>query len=142
MGNLSIFNDMIEEKLMGVHTAFVATIVSIPEDAKTATIQPLSMIKQYGKGAKAQSIIKDVPILQNARFKLEPYTLKYVKSVSGDSASYDELETVKRKKLEKGDVVFCVCADRDISETKKGSMTTPSVARHHDASDAVIIGVI
>lgn len=138
MGNLTVIDDIIEEKLYNVHTAFVAKITSISGDKTTASVQPLSMVKQYGKAAQKQSIITNVPILYNARYKLKPKTLKY--ESGGDVIS--TLETVERVELKAGDIVFCVCADRDISVTRTGSMTTPSVARHHNQSDAVIVGVL
>ena len=145
MGNLTAFDNIIEEKLMSMHTAFVAKIISVK--GNSATVQPLNMVKQYGKTAQKQTVLQDVPILFNAQNKLEPYNLTYVKDVSLNSATSisvtkETLETVKRKKLEAGDVVFCVCADRDISETKNGNMATPSVARHHNQSDAVIVGIL
>lgn len=142
MGNMTYFDDLINEKLMSVHTAFCAKILSISGDGASATIQPLNNVKQYGKAAQKQSVLKSVPILKNARFKLEPYKLRYVSSVNNHIPTYKELETVERKELSVGDTVYCICADRDISETAKGVQATPSVGRHHNMSDAVIVGVL
>lgn len=136
MGYASVFNDMIEEKLMGMNTAFVARIVSVGES--TATVQPLNKVKQYGKSAQKQSVIPNVPILYNARYKMKKYDLKY----KDWNDSNQTLKTFERIDLKAGDVVFCVCADRDITETKNGSMATPSVGRHHNMSDCVIVGVL
>lgn len=136
MGNVSILDSLMEEKLMNMHTAFVGRIISVSGD--TATVQPLNKVKQYGKAAQAQAVITDVPILYNARYKLKPYTLKY----EGGGDTVKELKTVERVDLKSGDIVFCVCADRDISETRNGSMVTPSVGRHHNQSDCVIVGCL
>ena len=43
------------------------------------------------------------------------------------------------KTLKAGDTVFCMCAERDITETKKGKFATPAQGRHM-MSDAVIVG--
>ncbi len=74
-----------------------------------AKVQPLNMVKAVGGKAQKQAAITDVPILQH-------------------------VGTVK-----KGDTVYCLCAERDITETKKGKFATPVQGRHM-LSDAVIIG--
>ena len=75
----------------------------------TAKEQPLNMVKAKGGKAQKQAPITDVPILQHVG------TLK------------------------KGETVFCVCAERDITETRKGKFATPVQGRHM-LSDAVIVG--
>lgn len=152
MGYSTIIENLIEEQLMNIHTAFVGKVISV--SGNTATVQPLNKVKQYGKKAETQSVIPNVPILNNARYKLQPATVKYVSDVDLDtnrsdgyvtSASVDittkTIETVKRVGLAKGDIVFCVCADRDITEARRGNMAVPSVG-HHSQSDAVIVGVL
>lgn len=74
-----------------------------------AKVQPLNMVKAVGGKAQKQAVIPQVPILQH---------------VSGVKA---------------GDTVFCVCAERDITETRKGNFATPVRGRHM-ISDAVIVG--
>lgn len=142
MGYQSVLENMMEEKLMSIHTAFIGKIISLSADKSKATIQPLNKVKQYAKTAQKQSILQDVPILYNARYKLKPKKLKYVSNVSDHSPVFETLETVERIELKSGDVVFCVCADREISETKNGNFALPSVARHHNQSDCVIVGVL
>ena len=152
MGNSTIFERMIEEKLLNIHTAFIGKIISV--SGNTAKVQPLNKVKQYGREAEQQSVLQNVPILNNARFKLQSATVEYVSDVDLDtnksdgyvtSASIDKttktIETVKRVGLTKGDIVFCVCADRDITEARRGNMAVPSIG-HHSQSDAVIVGVL
>lgn len=74
-----------------------------------AKVQPLNMVKMKGGAAQKQPVIPDVPILQH---------------VNG---------------VQKGDTVFCMCAERDITETRKGKYAVPASGRHM-LSDAVIVG--
>lgn len=76
-----------------------------------AKVQPLNMIKMKGGKAQKQPVITNVPILQH---------------VGG---------------ITKGDTVFCMCAERDITETRKGKFALPASGRHM-LSDAVVIGKI
>ena len=55
MGNISIFNDMIEDKLLNIRTAYIGKVLSF--NGTTATIQPLGVVKQYGKSASKQAIV-------------------------------------------------------------------------------------
>lgn len=109
------FDSLIEQKLLNLHTAFVAKVISVVIDTKTGEvirkIQPLNMIKMYGEKEREQSVIENVPILKHVG------------------------------EVKKGDLVFCVCAERNITEAKKGKMTCPPIGRH-SINDAVIIGVI
>ena len=74
-----------------------------------AKVQPLNMVKAIGGKAQKQAVIPNVPILKH-------------------------VEGVK-----KGDTVFCMCAERDITETRKGKYALPVIGRHM-LSDAVIVG--
>lgn len=76
---------------------------------KYAKVQPLNMVKAVGGKAQKQAPITKVPILE------------HVNSVKV------------------GDTVFCVCAERDITETRKGKFALPASGRHM-LSDAVIVG--
>ena len=78
-------------------------------DGKYAKVQPLNMVKAKGGESGKQPVIPKVPILQHV------------------------------EDLKKGDTVFCVCAERDITETKNGVFALP-VTGHHMLSDAVIVG--
>lgn len=81
----------------------------ISVEGNFAKVQPLNMVKAIGGKAQKQAVIPKVPILQH---------------VDGVAA---------------GDTVFCVCAERDISETRKGNFALP-VSGRHMLSDAVIVG--
>ena len=81
----------------------------ISVNGNLAKVQPLNMVKAKGGNAQKQAVIPDVPILQ------------HVGAVAA------------------GDTVFCVCAERDITETRKGNYDLP-VSGRHMLSDAVIVG--
>lgn len=153
MGNLTILENLIDEKLMNMHTCFIGKVTAT--NGKTATVQPLNKVKQYGKTAQTQSVIPNVPILENARYKLNPLDISCITSINLSTSKSDgyvtsvsvtpttkTLHTYSRESIGKGDIVVCVCGERDITETKKGKLATPSVGRHHNQSDAIIVGVL
>lgn len=76
-----------------------------------AKIQPLNIIKYSDGSEKIPDQISNVPIIKSAR------------------------------SAEIGDLVVCVCADRNISAAKRGRMEVPPKGRH-SISDSIIIGVL
>lgn len=131
MGNISYFEGLIEEKLLNLHTAYIAKVISYNNGK--ANIQPLTMVKAYGQPAKKQPPLSGVPVIQSARYKLAAQTIMDVTN--------KEVTVLQPTSLSSGDIVFCVCADRDISETKNGNTATPQIG-HHSMSDSVIVGVL
>lgn len=129
----NVLNNLVEQKLLNLHTAFFAKVLSVEgEDleSKTAKIQPLNMIKAAGQEAKKQAVMT-VPVLRNVqRFK--------VQQVKINNIQYDLLQALG---IEEGDIVLCLCGERDITETKKGNFAIPTTG-HHRISDAVIVGVM
>lgn len=124
----NVITGIIEQKLLNLHTGYFAKVVRT--SGNTATIQPLNMIKATGGTAKKQAVLT-VPILRNAcKFSTEEIT------VDG------RLITVaKAEPIAAGDIVFCLCGERDITETKQGRFAIPP-SGHHRISDSVIIGCI
>lgn len=123
MGQFKFIENMIEGKLLSLHTAYLAKVLSV--NGSKAKIQPLGMTKAYGETAKKQSPLSSVPILSSARYKA---TLK-----GGELADV--------KPIASGDIVLCVCCERDITEAKKGKNATPALG-HHSMSDSIIVGVL
>jgi len=113
MNGIGLIDDMIEEKLLHLHTAFLAKVLNFDEDTLTADIQPLSLTKQYGKAAIRQAVIKDVIYLEQIR------------------------PSQKSQAIDK--TVLCVCCERDISGTKNGSYALPVIG-HHTLHDCIIVG--
>ena len=124
----NVLNGLIEQKLLNLHTAFFAKVISV--NGNMAKIQPLNMIKSVGNTAKKQAVL-NVPILQGAKkFTTEKIT------INGTQVTIPKI-----KQIEAGDIVYCLCSERDITETKKGNFAIPPVG-HHRISDSVIIGVV
>lgn len=123
-----VISGMIEQKLLNLHTAYFATVISV--SGNSAKIQPLNMIKAAGQSGKKQAVLT-VPILKNVR-KFSTQTIM-VKDVTITVPKIDTIEA--------GDIVYCLCSERDITETKKGKFSIPPNG-HHRMSDSVIVGVI
>ena len=114
----TVFQGMIEQALLQVHTGFFAKVTAV--SGNLATVQPLNLVKAVGGQAQKQAVIPNCPVLDSA-----------VKFLSLSPA------TVRR--VQAGDTVYCVCADRDISETRTGSFATP-IPGHHTLDGAVVVG--
>lgn len=128
-----VLNGLIEQKLLGLHTAFFAKVLSVSGDS--AKIQPLNMIKATGKNAQKQAVMT-VPILKNVR-KFATKTITVTTEM--DDKFSITIPTVST--ISSGDIVYCMCSERDITETKKGRFAIPS-GGHHRMTDAVVVGVI
>jgi len=121
MGYMKVIENMIEEQLLDMHTAYLGRVLSI--NGNSAKIQPLGMYKQYGETAKKQAVVNAL-VLRNAKYKI---------SKNGDTPVLEPLRT--------GDTVLCVCCDRDITEAKNGVNSVPAIG-HHSLSDSVIVGIV
>ena len=126
MGNLKVFENMIENKLLSLHTAYLAQIISV--NGSTAKIQPLGLTIAYGESPKKQSTLTQVPILRNARYKISETV------IMGETVA-------KIEPIAAGDIVLCVCCERNIAEAKKGNNALPPLG-HHSKSDSIIVGVL
>lgn len=115
MNGINFIEDMIEEKLLHLHTAFLAKVLNFDEENLTADIQPLSLTKQYGKPAMKQAVIKNVVYLKQVR--------------------------PSEKSQAVGKTVLCICCERDISSTKNGNYSLPVIG-HHNMHSCIIIGWI
>lgn len=149
MGKFAAFENMVNNKLLNLHTAYLAKVIS--SNGKTAKIQPLGMTKAYGEKAQKQSPLSKVPI---ATKKFVNKSVKVVSGVSYDvkkdgdtvtdvkiNVSHTTLNIPQIEPISAGDIVICVCCERDITEAKKGNNSTPAIG-HHSMSDSVIVGVL
>lgn len=142
MGYAKYLDDIMEDKLLNLHTAYIGKVLSY-NDGK-ATVQPLGMVKQYGKSAERYAVVSNIPVVQSAQNKI----ITVVRTCGTGTTGGDScrLITESRTHLElvplaAGDLVFCVCADRDITEAKNGNLATPSIG-HHNLSDSVVVGIL
>lgn len=137
MGASEVFDGIVEEKLLNMHTAFVAKVVSVQSESM-CSVQPLDKIKAYGQKAQSQAVITRVPVLNHVRhYSLSSQSLSVTEG-SISPKSHEGHLTVSP--LRKGDIVLCICAERDISSSVKGVSTTPPVG-HHQIKDAVVVGL-
>ena len=134
MGMQKVIDAIMESKLLNLHTAYIGKVLSYSNGK--ATVQPLGMVKQVGKAAQKQAIVSNIPVIQSARNKIGTKTITY------DYNGNTKTETVLTlSPLAAGDLVFCVCADRDITEAKRGRNVQPQIG-HHSQSDSVVVGIL
>lgn len=118
--NGSVFNQMIDQALLQVHTGFIGKVTSV--SGKTVSVQPLNMVKEPGGQPKQQAVVPNCPVLDSA-------------------VKFTSLSPAAVRQVQAGDTVYCVCADRDISETRAGVFAAP-VTGHHSLSNAVVVGIL
>ena len=135
MANLSkLINEIVEDKIKNLHCAFIAQILSI--NGNKAKIQPLGLTKQYGGTAQKQAVISGVHIAKSALYKFERENLSYDLGNSTRS-KWVAVPTP----IAVGDIVLCVCCDRNIDAALKGKNELPPVSSHNK-SDCVIVAII
>jgi len=123
----NVINNLIETKLLTLHTAFLGVVININTTNRTATVQPLTQSKQAGKsGGIKQAVLTNIPVLQNAMYK-----------ITGIS---EGMATVQR--ITAGSIVLCIACERDITDAKKGKSAVPRISSHHQMQDAIVVGVI
>lgn len=135
MGSAAFVNAAIEKKLLDLHCGYIGRVVWT--DGVTATVQPLGLIKQTGSTeTKAQAVVSNVPVA--CRYKIAAKTITYAVDSEGNTRS----QTVAvPSQIAKGDLVACLCADRDITEARRGNNALPP-AGHHSISDSIIVGIL
>lgn len=148
MGMGNILDEIMEEKLLNMHTAFIGKVVSV-SGPDMCSVMPLDKIKAYGKAAKSQGVVSRVPVLRHVR----RYTLVKQKLTVKDTYTQggtitpaehpvkDNEGHLRVEPIKAGDLVLCVCGDRNIASSSKGMSTTPPVG-HHQLSDAVVVGLL
>ena len=135
MGMQKALDAVVENKLLNLHVAYIGKVLSY-SDGK-ATVQPLGMVKQVGKAAQKQAVVSNIPVIQSAQNKIGEKTIKYT-----DENGETKTETILTlSPLAAGDLVFCACADRDITEAKRGRNVQPQIG-HHSQSDSVVVGIL
>ncbi|ANS73711.1 hypothetical protein AWM70_03255 [Paenibacillus yonginensis] len=110
---------LMNAKLSQVRVGLACRVVSFDPSSCTADIQPL--IRTAGNDP---AMIHNVPVL-GQRLMLE--------------GTVEEL--VYKPRLKTGDLVFAVCADRELKNARTGQVAAPDTGRRHSVNDAVIVGV-
>lgn len=147
MGMYKYLDEIMGNKLSGIHTAYLAKVLSVSGD--TAKIQPLGLNQHADGTTSNQSVLTQVPIAQHVRhFTLVKQSMSISDTWSGGGSispathpTGDNVGHLKIEPIRAGDIVVCICCERNISEAKKGvNSITP--AGRHDMSDSVIIGLL
>lgn len=129
MNELSFFNNLINDKILEVHTHYLGRVEAI--NGSTATLQPLTEYKARGGEGKQQSLTSAI-IPPNIKYKSK--TITYMKS----STSSETMAVLVPDSLAVGDIVMVGICDRDITYAKTGKIGT-ATQRHHDINDGVIL---
>ena len=133
MGGMSFVDNTIEKKLLDLHCGYIGKVLST--NGVTAKVQPLGKIKAADGTTKTQAPVSDVPVA--CRYKLTVSTISYT-----DASGNPRSQTVcVPRQIKAGDLVACLCADRDITEARKGKNEVPP-AGHHSISDSIIVGIL
>lgn len=133
-----VFRMIVDQMLLGVHTAFLGKIVSFQADKKTATVQPLTLEKQVGQNGSPQSVLTNIPVLNHACFK---YSLTDRACLVDSSGATESRTHMIAEPLKPGDLCLCVTCERDITEARRGNSVVPPLG-HHERKDSIVIGVI
>lgn len=124
MSMITVVRNMIDKSLNNLNVAFLATILSV--SGNKAKIQPLGLTD--GTTIRKQSPITKVHIANSAKYRLSTKTI--------DSETVAAITPIK-----KGDIVLCVCCDRNIDAALKGENSLPPAGSHNKA-DCVIVAII
>lgn len=131
IGSFKYLDEIMENKLSGIHTCYLAKVLSI--SGRTAKIQPLGLNKGADGTTSKQSVLTEVPISKNVR------TTDFTIGCGGHGTPW---HTCWHPKMEAGDIAVVLCCERDISEAKKGVNATTPVTGNHSQSNSIIIGVL
>ena len=127
MSNLSkLLNEFFDAKAKDLHCAFIAEILSV--SGSKAKIQPLGLTKQKGGTAQKQAVIAGVHIAKSALYKF-------------NTTIIDNKTVAVPVKISAGDIVLCVCCDRNIEAAIRGRNELPPIGCHNK-SDCVIVSII
>ena len=116
MGKLSILEQIINSRIMNIHTAYLAKVISFNQNK--ADIQPLVASVSYDGNSEPYPIIPNVPVIVSAR------------------------KNGQNEELGEGDIVLAVCCERSISDALKGKINTSANGGQYSLSDSVIVGVL
>lgn len=116
MGKLSILEQIINSKIMNIHTAYLAKVISFNQDK--ADIQPLVATVSYDGESEPYPIIPNVPVIVSAR------------------------KNGQNEELSEGDIVLVCCCERSISDALKGKINTSANGGQYSLSDSIVVGVL
>lgn len=140
MSMSTVIKSMIDGRINDLHVAFLATVLSVK--GNKAKIQPLGLVGNSTK-ARKQAPITNVHIANTARYKITSKEIEYITDIGFAAfTTQTTKETVAvASPIKAGDIVVCVCCDRNIDAALKGENALPPVGSHNKA-DCVIVAII
>lgn len=134
MGHMGAFDQITEKKLMDLHCGYIGKVIST--NGVTAKVQPLGKIKDTSGRIKKQAPISDVPVA--CRYKIRAKTISHLTSTNGTK---ETLTIAVPVEIKAGDLVACLCSDRNIDDARRGIDSVPPAGRH-SISDSIIVGIL
>ncbi|MCY7484439.1 Gp138 family membrane-puncturing spike protein [Paenibacillus alvei] len=101
----------------GISVGMPCKVIKFDVVTCTADVQPLIRTSE-----NETAILQNIPAL-------------------GQRLQIDGSEKACKPSLRAGDIVFVVCADRELRNAMTGSISSADSSRMHDPNDAVIVGV-
>ncbi|WP_223068476.1 Gp138 family membrane-puncturing spike protein [Paenibacillus caui] len=114
-----VLTAMIHHSLSQARVGIPCRVIRFDSAGCSADVQPLIRTTKHDP-----AIIHSVPVLGHRLLQ--------------DGSS---IEAVYRPVLKNGDIVFVVCADRELKNARTGKVATADTDRQHSVNDAVIVGV-
>ncbi|MNN38461.1 hypothetical protein D3C81_1524580 [compost metagenome] len=114
----SLIGRYLDDRLSYLRVGFPCRVIAFDAAAGTADIQPLIRISDADP-----AMIHSAPVL------FQRYSVN-----GGEPVTYKPF-------LQQGDVVFAICADRELKNAKAGKVASADTERQHSVNDAVIVGV-
>lgn len=133
MNEFSFFENMIEQRILSIHTAFLAKVISVDDDG--ATVQPLMSLKSTATGEQTAVGYIRVTVPKNIKFKRENITYRV-----SDTSSITKTVVVPDD-IAVGDIVYIGICERNITNAVNGSSELATM-RAHDMNDGVILCVL
>lgn len=139
----TVIKGIVGEELKSTHVAFIAEVLTLDNEKTKAKIQPLGLIRGYGGAATKQAVLTNVHIARSARCKFTGAAFEVVtaENIWDDDADRMEETFTTPTPIAVGDLVLCICCDRNIDAALKGENSLPPVGCHNQ-SDCVIVAII
>lgn len=144
MQGMSIGHGQMEQALLRLHTAFLGRLVEFDEGAGTASVQPITLTKPVNAVPVKQPLLKNIPVLANARYKLRYMDPPYCKAQGSEGSITGNLiqdKHITMEPMKAGDIVLCVTCERDITAARHGYSEVPTLG-HHQQKDSIVVGVL
>lgn len=133
MHEFNFFENLIEQKILSIHTSFLAKVVSA--DDNRAVVQPLMSLKSSTTGKQTPVGYIRAVVPKNIKFKCEEITYKV-----SDTSSDTKIIMVPDE-ISVGDTVYVGVCERDITNALSGSAELATM-RTHDMNDCIILCVL